>query len=923
MSSAAGRHSVWTPKRVAVALGGYAVAGGLVTLLGWGFEILRLTDWFGNGISMLPNAGVGALVGGAALICLALGYRRLAIGLGALVCLGAAAIVSQHLTGIDLGIDQLLLDRTWGQNATYVPGRIGVPASVSFTVFGLAIVLASQGLAGRRAATIGGVLVTAIAMLSLIGYLFGVDRLYSLPRLTTIALQTATILLALGAGLTVLANGGAGRARREHSAAARLVRQTLPFLVALPVVLGWLSLRGQAAGLFDPAFGTAMLVLLLIGLLGIVLWKTSASVRSHEESLYQAQERLEGVLASIGDGFQVVDRDWRYTYFNSAMRRTFSEQGLDPDAMLGKTVFEVFPGFGETPGGRALEQAKAQAVEVAYEHSFEPWQKWFAVRAGPTPDGGMSILSQDITERRQVAERLRESEERMQLAMSIADAATWDEDLVNDTLHWSDSYFTLLGHQPTPDRRASRAMWEDAVFPEDRQRIQQERSRAGVDGDTFVSEYRLRNARTGGTIWVSSAGQFFYGANGEPLRFVGVSYEISQRKRQEEELRRLSDDLSETDRNKDEFLATLAHELRNPLAPMRSALGIMALADGDHDTMHRARSTMERQLLQMTRLIDDLLDVSRITRNKLDLRTETVELASVIQHAAEACAPLAELAGIQLAIDLPNETIPLRADPIRLAQIFSNLMNNACKYNDRGGHVWLSAGRQGEELVVSVKDDGIGMASDMLPRVFEMFYQVGAAMQRAQGGLGIGLTLVNRLVEMHGGSITARSPGEGKGSEFIVRLPIIVESALPQSAPPSGDLAPSTPRRVLVVDDNVDAAATLVTLLELLGHVAAMVHDGDAAVEWAATFRPDLIFLDIGLPGRNGYEACRAIRQQPGGSGITIVAVTGWGQEQDRRQSSDAGFDGHLVKPVDINALLKLLDAGPVMGPPTATAGQS
>ncbi|MFT3883176.1 MAG: ATP-binding protein [Gemmatales bacterium] len=373
-----------------------------------------------------------------------------------------------------------------------------------------------------------------------------------------------------------------------------------------------------------------------------------------------------------------------------------------------------------------------------------------------------------------------------------------------------------------------------------------------------------------------------------------------------EGLRKLTAELSDADRRKDEFLATLAHELRNPLAPVMNSLAIMKHADSARQ-WDQARSTMERQVGQMVRLIDDLLDVSRITRNRLLLRLGRVELTSIVHHAVEACHPLYQSAGHTLSVDLPSEPIFLNADATRLAQVFGNLLNNSCKYSERNGKVRLTAERQGEQVIVKVKDSGIGIPKEMLPKVFDMFTQVHGAMERSEGGLGIGLSLVKRLVEMHDGTVTAHSDGPGTGSEFVVTLPVLSEvPASPVSEPVS---LPKTPlaRRILVVDDNRDSAESLALLLSLTGNETQIAHDGLEAVEKAGAYRPALILLDIGMPKMNGYEACRAIRQEPWGKEMVIIALTGWGQEEDRRKSKEAGFNGHLVKPVELSQLEKLL----------------
>jgi len=364
--------------------------------------------------------------------------------------------------------------------------------------------------------------------------------------------------------------------------------------------------------------------------------------------------------------------------------------------------------------------------------------------------------------------------------------------------------------------------------------------------------------------------------------------------------------LRDADRRKDEFLATLAHELRGPLAPIRNMLEVLKHADDDPALLQQARQTMDRQVGQMVRLVDDLLDVSRITRDKLELRSEPVELASIIHHVIEACGPMMEAAGQRFSsVSLPDP-VYLKADPARLAQVLGNLLTNASKYTGRGGRIGLLVDRTATEVFVRVQDTGIGIPPEQLERVFEMFTQVDRSFDRTQGGLGIGLTLAKRLVEMHGGQLTAKSAGLGRGSEFTVQLPVLKDVPA-EPAKSAGAAIPTIARRILVVDDNKDAALSLAKLLSLSGHQICVAHDGIDAVDQARAFEPDAILLDIGLPKMSGYDACRLIRQLPGGQEICIIALTGWGQDEDRRKSKEAGFDGHLVKPVDFPALTKLL----------------
>ncbi len=386
----------------------------------------------------------------------------------------------------------------------------------------------------------------------------------------------------------------------------------------------------------------------------------------------------------------------------------------------------------------------------------------------------------------------------------------------------------------------------------------------------------------------------------------------------EERLRKTADDLARADRRKDEFLAMLAHELRGPLAPLSNMLQLLKRNEGDQEMLRLAGQTMERQLRQLVRLVDDLLDVNRINRNRLELRKERVELAAIISQAVEGCRPLADGFQHQLSVSLPPEPIYLDADPVRLVQVFSNLVNNACKYTEQSGRITVDAERQGETVVVRVSDSGLGIPADKLNGIFELFAQVERSIDRAQGGLGIGLALVRRLVEMHHGTVEAFSGGPGQGSEFVVRLPVLAES---MAAAPPGSTAGAAAaeaespavaagarhHRILVVDDNHDAADSLAMLLKGSGHDVRMAYDGVAALAAAGEFRPDVILLDLGLPGLSGFEVARRIRTEPWGGPMRLIALSGWGQEEDIRRTRDAGFNAHMIKPPDFTALLNLL----------------
>jgi len=362
------------------------------------------------------------------------------------------------------------------------------------------------------------------------------------------------------------------------------------------------------------------------------------------------------------------------------------------------------------------------------------------------------------------------------------------------------------------------------------------------------------------------------------------------------------------DRRKDEFLATLAHELRNPLAPLLNGIEILRAANTPPDVSQKARDIMERQLKQMVRLVDDLLDVSRITTGKLAVKKERVELQAIMRSAVESAGSFIEKCGHMLRTDMPVAPVYLDGDPVRLAQVFSNLLNNAAKYTNHGGHIVFAAALEQNRITVKVNDDGIGIAKEMLPRIFDMFTQADYSLERSHAGLGVGLSLSKRLIELHGGKIEACSEGVGRGSTFIVQLPAALRSGPSTDRQTGSSISPAAERhRILLADDNVDFATSMGTLLSAMGHDVRVTHDGAAALEVAAGFEPEFAFLDIGLPKLNGYELARRLREHPSTAGTVLVAVTGWGQEKDRALARQAGFDHHLVKPVEFAQIQAVL----------------
>jgi PAS domain S-box-containing protein len=370
--------------------------------------------------------------------------------------------------------------------------------------------------------------------------------------------------------------------------------------------------------------------------------------------------------------------------------------------------------------------------------------------------------------------------------------------------------------------------------------------------------------------------------------------------------------LEEAGRQVNEFLAMLGHELRNPLAPIRNAVSLLRSSTLNAEMTEWARSVIERQVEHLTRLVDDLLDVSRITRGKITLRREPLEMSAVVDGAVDSCRALIEARNHTLEILLSAEPLHVEGDLTRLCQVVLNLLNNAAKYTPEGGRIRLAVAREDEQVVIRVQDTGIGISADLLPRVFDLFTQGDSSLDRSEGGLGIGLTLVRRLVEMHGGSVEACSEGPGRGSEFTVRLPRLAAPLQAKGVKDAERPQPAGPLRVLVVDDHRDAAESLVILLRLWGHEVQSAHDGPTALAMAAAYRPDAVLLDIGLPGMNGYEVAERLQELPGWGNVMLVALTGYGQEEDRRRSRAAGFDRHLIKPVDPASLRRLLAPAPV-----------
>jgi PAS domain S-box-containing protein len=643
----------------------------------------------------------------------------------------------------------------------------------------------------------------------------------------------------------------------------------------------------------------------------VLIFRDITERRIAERELRASEARKAQVLQSSLEGIVTIDSESRILGFNPAAERLF---GWSDAEALGADLAElVIPqrlrdahrrgmahllATGEGPFlNRRLElpATRKDGSEILIELTIS------------APEGAghptFTAFIRDITASKQAERALRASEERFRSLVGATTSIVWTADEAGEFVTPQPSWTAYTGQSWEQLRGFG---WIEAVHPDDRQRIRELWESARNAGSLFSADGRLWHAGSGAHRHFEARGIPVHEPEGSVREWVGMYVDVEDQRQAEKQAYGLMAELREADRHKDEFLATLSHELRGPLAPLRNTLEILKRAGADPDVLERARRTMERQLDQLVRLVDDLLDVGRISRGRIELRRQRVELASVIHHAVEAVRAAPECRDHDITVTLPTQQLYLDADPVRLVQAFGNLLNNGCKYSSPGARITLTAQRQGSDVVVTVKDEGIGIAADVLPKIFEMFAHGRSGGEH--GGLGIGLALAKRLVEMHGGSIEARSEGAGRGSEFVVRFPLLVEEAAQPAAPPSAEPRSTGSRRFLVVDDNEDSASSLALLLQISGHEIHVAHDGLEALAAAEQFRPDVALLDIGLPKLNGHDVARRIRAQPWGRGMVLVALTGWGQDVERRKSKEAGFDHHVVKPVDYAALLRLLE---------------
>jgi PAS domain S-box-containing protein len=604
-------------------------------------------------------------------------------------------------------------------------------------------------------------------------------------------------------------------------------------------------------------------------------------------------------LEDLPDGFLAYDAEWRLVYANAAAERLLRRKRAE---ILGKRFAEIAPHLKGTLIEQNYQRVMRERVAASFEVFYDHYDRWFELSVAPLSNGGLAVYFRDVHDRKRAEAALRRNERDLDDFFENAAVGLHWVGADGTILRVNRAELQMLGYGP--EEYLGRNI---AEFHAEEETIQ-DILRCLTSGRTLHNrEARLR-CKDGSIKDVLVSSNVLW----EGERFVHTrcfTRDITDLKHTERALRASEESLREADRRKDEFLATLAHELRNPLAPIRHGLHVLRVMDRNSEAAEQTRAIMERQTNHLVRLVDDLLEVSRVSRGKIDLRKEPLELADVVGSAIETGRPFIEAAGHRLRIALPPDAIGLHGDNVRLAQVLSNLLNNAAKYTESGGEIELSAVREGETAVISVRDNGIGIPREMLSKVFDMFAQVDPGRGRAHGGLGIGLALARTLVQLHGGSIEARSEGPGHGSEFIVRLPIAQSRRGEARAAETWTLRGSKgPRRILVVDDNVDAAQSLGLMLRHGGHDVQVTHDGLAGLEAARGNPPDVILLDINMPGIDGLGVAQRLRLDPRFKPVRIVAVTGLGQEEDRRKSRAAGFDEHLVKPISPEVLREVLE---------------
>jgi PAS domain S-box-containing protein len=794
---------------------------------------------------------------------------------------------------------------------------MALATALNFVLLGTALLSLDARLRDRvRAAEMLSITAILLSLLAAAGQVLGVEPLDGVASSTHMAYHASLPFLVLGGGiLAARPERGFVGFLSADTPGGFLARRLLVTIPGAVLLLNLLIRSAQQAGFFDKEFRFALATLtamvvstLLIGWTARALNRIDGSRRLADEALRQSREQLRLVADSAPVYLARCDRQSRYLFVNLAYAQRLGRQ---PREIVGKTIVEVLgsaayesiqPYVAAALSGRRVDFE----LEIPYEQLGRRFMHCSYV---PDVDGaglvrGLVAIIVDVTERRQMEDALRDSEERFRMiADNIADLA-WTADRLGWATWYNRRWYEYTG--TTFEQMRDRG-WESVHHPDHVERVRQKLERCLARGEPWEDTFPLRG-KDGAYRWFLSRALPIRDDGGQVVRWFGTNTDVTERVLLEQSLK-------ETDRRKDEFLAMLAHELRNPLAPIRNAAQILGMVGPPQAPVQQAREIIERQVAHLARLVDDLLDVSRITRGKINLEWAPVDLAQVVANAVEGSRPLIDARRHELHVSLPTEPVLVEGDSTRLTQVVLNLLNNSAKYTPEGGDIGLTLRREDGDAVISVRDNGVGIAPDLLPRVFDLFIQAERTLDRSQGGLGIGLTMVQRLIELHGGTVRAHSDGVGRGSEFVVRLAAmpcpLAGAGVVADGRAAGETSAHSRRRILVVDDNRDSAESLAVLLRLLGNDVRTALDTPVALTVAEDYQPHVVLLDIGLPGLDGHAAARRLRAIPALGATVLVALTGYGSPADRRRSEESGFYAHLVKPVAFAALRELLDALP------------
>jgi PAS domain S-box-containing protein len=896
------------PRVIAVSCGVYAIVAGASALVGWALDMKRLTDWFGHGISMLPNTSVCGVLIGAALALDQSAKRSWSVAcvraLGAAATIIAGLTLFEHLTGVDVGIDTLLFTRSWGQNAVTSPMRMGPPASLAFFLLGIAVLLSTRDARGRRIASVLAIITAAVALLSLTGYWYGANQLFGIASYTAISFNTTLVLATLGVGaIAALPNYGFMAALRRDDGGGAAYRYLALPVILVPLSLGWLRNYGMQLELYDAAFGTALRSLTEIALFMGFLWWTANRLAWYATAAQKSQAYLAAMVQSSDVAIVTKTLEGIIETWNSGAVRTF---GYTVQEAIGKHISMLIPSeriheedeiISKLQCGERIEnyetiRVRKDGTRIHVSLDVSPVRH---------PDGritGASKIARDITEIVRNRERLRAIIEATPECVKI---------VAPDGALAFMNYAGLGMIESKSEREVFGRCVFDLIVPEHRDAwiTMHRRVCAGERLNWRFEIVGLKGTRR----WMETHAVPLLLEDGRMAQ-LGVTREITAQidyERERTELlnneRAARTEAERASQLKDEFLATLSHELRTPLNAIFGWSQLLNVNSNSND-LEEGLDAIRRNASAQAQLIDDLLDMSRIISGKVRIDPQPTNLAVVVEAALESVAPSAVAKGIRVIKILDPHAGPIWGDPIRLQQVVWNLLTNSIKFTPKGGKVTVTSQKINSHLEITVHDTGIGIAADALPYVFERFRQADSSTTRTYGGLGLGLSIVKQLVELHGGTIRAESAGKDQGATFFVALPLAPvkdhEQLSDQGADFEVDAIDLTGIRVLVVDDASDARNLITRVLVQCGADVCAAASATEGFERVREFQPHVVVSDIGMPGIDGYQFIRNIRAMghDEGGNVPAIALTAFARSEDRMKAMLAGYQMHLTKPI-------------------------